>query len=50
MNDAMADFYRRKVEEWTAKSLQASHDGNLAAFEFAEQEIAIYKQMLERVK
>ena len=50
MNDVMAEFYRRKVEEWTAKSLQASRDGNLAAFEFAEQEIAIYKQMLERVK
>jgi hypothetical protein len=41
------DFANRKIAEWQEKSREASENADLAAFEFAEREIKIYKDMLE---
>lgn len=42
-----ADFCRRMIAEWQAKSKAASEAADLAAFEAAERELKHYRQMLE---
>ena len=41
------EFCESKIQEWQAKSREASENADFAAFEFAEREIKTYKDMLE---
>jgi hypothetical protein len=41
------EFCKRKIQEWQAKSREASENADFAAFEFAEREIKTYKEMAE---
>lgn len=36
------------IEQWSRKSREASEQADLAAFEFAESELANYREMLQR--
>ncbi|MCI4077521.1 hypothetical protein MM809_32965, partial [Klebsiella pneumoniae] len=41
-------FYEKMIGLWSAKSREASEQADLAAFEFAEGELANYQEMLKR--
>lgn len=40
-------FVERQIVEWEAKSKDASENGDFKAFEFAERELANYREMLK---
>ncbi len=40
-------FVERQIAEWEAKSKEASENGDFKAFEFAERELANYREMLK---
>lgn len=42
------EFYEKMIEQWSRKSREASERADLAAFEFAESELANYREMLKR--
>ena len=42
------EFYEKMIELWSRKSREASERADLAAFEFAEGELANYREMLQR--
>ena len=42
------EFYEKMIELWSSKSREASERADLAAFEFAEGELANYREMLKR--
>lgn len=42
------EFYEKMIEQWSSKSREASEQADLAAFEFAEGELANYREMLKR--
>lgn len=41
-------FCEKMIKEWQAKSKRASEYADFKAFEFAERELANYKQMLKK--
>ena len=41
-------FYEKMIEQWLRKSREASERADLPAFEFAEHELANYREMLKR--
>lgn len=41
-------FVERQIAEWEAKQKEASENADLKAFEFAERELANYREMLKR--
>ena len=42
------EFYEKMIELWSRKSREASEQADLPAFEFAEHELANYREMLKR--
>lgn len=42
------EFYEKMIGLWSRKSREASEQADLAAFEFAEGELANYREMLKR--
>lgn len=46
--NAAAEFCKRMMEIWRQRSKEASENADLEAFEFAEREIANYREMLSR--
>ena len=42
------EFYEKMIELWSSKSREASERADLVAFEFAEGELANYREMLKR--
>ena len=42
------EFYEKMIELWSRKSREASEQADLPAFEFAEGELANYREMLQR--
>lgn len=46
----MIEFYQRKLEEARERSLAASREGDLKAWELAEVDVKNYEEMLRRSK
>lgn len=42
------EFYEKMIGLWSSKSREASEQADLPAFEFAEGELANYREMLQR--
>lgn len=42
------EFLKARISEWEAKSKEASDNADLEAFEFAERELANYREMLKQ--
>lgn len=42
------EFYEKMIELWSSKSREASEQADLPEFEFAEGELANYREMLKR--
>ena len=42
------EFYEKQIAYWLNESRKASDNADLKAFEFAEQELANYREMLKR--
>ena len=43
------EFLKARIAEWEAKSKEASDNADLKAFEFAERELANYREMLKQI-
>ncbi|CBY91580.1 TPA: hypothetical protein WHT67_000231 [Neisseria meningitidis] len=43
------EFCEKQIAYWANESRKASDDADLKAFEFAEQELANYREMLKQV-
>lgn len=42
------EFLKARIAEWEGKSKEASNNADLKAFEFAERELANYREMLKQ--
>ena len=42
------EFYEKMIGQWSQKSREVSEQADLATFEFAESELANYREMLKR--